>query len=95
MWIWAGLETHTIDDGTTRRFTDQAELPTWADTEHEWPDRGMELAASTISWALTDDPFVHPFFADRCDDLGSLFTTLTGKPAPTRAQCPEVTSHPA
>ena len=55
----------------------------------------MELAAATISWALTDDPFVHPYFADRCNELGSLFTTLTGKPAPTTAQCPEVSSHPA
>ena len=95
VWIWAGLDSRAIDDDTTRRFTKEAGLPTWADTDHDWRDRGMELAAATISWALTDDPFVHPFFADRCDDLGSLFTTLTGKPAPTTAQCPEVTSHPA
>ena len=90
MWIWAGLDTHTIDDAVTRRFTKQAGLPTWADTDHKWQDRGMELAASTISWALTDDPFVHPYFADRCTELGSLYTTLTGKPAPTTAHCPEV-----
>ena len=45
MWIWAGLDTHTIDDDTTRRFTKQAGLPTWADTDHAWRDRGMELAA--------------------------------------------------
>ena len=89
MWVWAGLDAHNIDDDTTRRFTKQAGLPTWADTDHEWKDRGMELAASTISWALTDDPFVHPYFADRCTEMGSLFTTLTGRPAPTTAQCPD------
>ena len=40
-----GSIADTIDDDTTRRFTKQAGLPTWADTDHEWRDRGMELAA--------------------------------------------------
>lgn len=55
----------------------------------------MELAASTIAWALTDEPVVHPAFADRCSDLGNLFATLTGKPAPESARCPDYVSPPA
>jgi hypothetical protein len=88
VWIWRGIDDRTIDDAVTRRFTEQADLPTWADTDYDWQQRGMELAAATISWALTDDPFVHPKFADRCTELGGLFTILTGKPAPSTAQCP-------
>jgi hypothetical protein len=59
-----------------------------------WDDRGVELAASTIAWALTNEPMVHPRFADRftCNELGELFTTLTGKPVPESAGCPDYVS---
>ena len=43
----------------------------------------MEFAVSTISWALTDDPVVRPYFADRCNELGSLFTTRPANPTGT------------
>ena len=80
----------------TERFTEQAGLPTWADTASVWEDRGVELAASTIAWALTDEPMVNPRFADRftCRQLGDLFKTLTGKPAPKSARCPDYVSPP-
>jgi hypothetical protein len=89
VWMSARGRGGPVPPEVTQRFTDQADLPTWADNAYQWQDRGVELAASTISWALTDEPVVHPFFADRCSELGDLFTTLTGKPAPTSARCPD------
>ena len=89
VWMSARGRGGPVPPEVTERFTKQAGLPTWADTEYQWRYRGVELAASTIAWALTDEPEVHPWFADRCSELGALFTTLTGKPVPESAQCPD------
>ena len=90
VWMSAPGRGGPVPPEVTERFTEQAGQPTWADTAYVWQDRGVELAASTIAWALTDEPVVHPQFADRfrCSELGELFTTLTGKPVPESAGCP-------
>jgi hypothetical protein len=97
VWMSARGRGGPVPPEVTERFTEQAGLPTWADTAYVWQDRGVELAASTISWALTAEPVVHPRFADRfrCSQLGDLFTTLTGKPVPESARCPGYVSPPA
>jgi hypothetical protein len=97
VWMSARGRGGPVPPEVTERFTEQAGLPTWADTAYVWEDRGVELAASTISWALTEEPVVHPRFADRftCSQLADLFTTLTGKPAPESARCPGYVPSPA
>ena len=95
VWMSARGRGGPVPPEVTERFTEQAGLPTWADTAYVWQDRGVELAASTIAWALTDEPVVHPYFADRCSELGDLFTTLTRKPVPESARCPDYVSPPA
>jgi hypothetical protein len=92
VWMSARGKGGPVPEKVTQAFTEQAGLPTWADTAHAWKDRGVELAASTIAWALTDEPVVHPDFADRCSELGNLFRTLTGKPVPESARCPDYVS---
>ena len=96
VWMSARGRGGPVPPEVTERFTEQAGLPTWADTAYVWEDRGVELAASTIAWALTNEPEVHPRFADRfrCSQLGDLFTTLTGKPVPESAQCPDYVAPP-
>ena len=96
VWMSARGRGGPVPPEVTERFTEQAGLPTWADNAHVWQDRGVELAASTIAWALMDEPVVHPDFADRfrCSELGDLFTTLTGKPVPKSARCPDYVSPP-
>jgi hypothetical protein len=94
VWMSARGRGGPVPPEVTERFTEQAALPTWADSAYEWQDRGVELAAATIAWALMDEPVVHPWFADRCSELGGLFTTLTAKPVPKGARCPDYVSPP-
>lgn len=96
VWMSARGRGGPVPPEVTERFTEQAGLPTWADTADVWQDRGVELAASTIAWALMDEPVVHPRFADRftCSELEDLFTTLTGKPVPESTGCPGYASTP-
>jgi hypothetical protein len=79
----------TLQKETQQQFTDQAGLARWADKTDYWGERGVELAAETIAWALMDEPYtVNPKLGERpCDELGALFETLTGEPVPTSTEC--------
>ena len=44
-----------LTKATQHRFTEQAGLARWADTTDPWSERGVELAAATIAWALMDE----------------------------------------
>ena len=74
---------------TQLRFTEKAGLARWAATNDPWGERGVELAAETIAWALTDEPYtLDPHLKTRpCDNLAALFTTLTGEPAQQNPAC--------
>lgn len=64
---------------------------TWADRDKAWGDRGMELAAETIAWALMDEPA--PTMAglgqQTCDQRAVLFETLTGTAPDAATPCRE------
>ena len=82
-WMSDNLERSTID-----RFTAQSGLPSWASSA-QWEQRAVELAASTLSWGLMDEPSaISPRFGPRsCAELAALFRTLTGATAPAAATC--------
>lgn len=75
---------------TQQAFTAQGGQAGWADTADLWGERGVELAAETIAWALMDEPYtVNPQLGVRtCPELGTLFEILTGKALPGDVPCP-------
>lgn len=72
------------------RFVDTSGKPTWASTTKPWGDRGVELAASTLSWALMDEPqpLNSRLGVHSCDELAALYPILVGKSATTAPPCP-------
>jgi hypothetical protein len=82
-WMADNLTRETID-----AFTAESGLPSWASSD-DWGQRAVELAAATLAWGLMDaEESVSPQFGPRsCDELASLFRTLTGQPAPAAATC--------
>ena len=72
------------------RFLAVTGKPTWASSTHEWGDRGVELAAETLAWAMTDQPSrVNPKLGPHtCDELTQYYQILTGRtPEPTPPSC--------
>ncbi len=83
-----------MDQHLTPEVIDQCQtatsMPTWFDPEHAWGDRGIELAAETIAWAMMDGPVrVNPKLGPHtCDDLAQYYEILTGRPPePTPPGC--------
>lgn len=78
-----------LDQAARERFLRTSGKPTWASTRNDWGDRGVELAASTLSWALMDQPqpLNRRLGTHSCPELAELYQTLVGK-APTTSPCP-------
>jgi hypothetical protein len=73
------------------RFLTVTGKPTWASSTHTWGDRGVELAAETLAWAMTDQPSrINPKLGPHtCDELTQYYQILTGRtPEPTPPGCP-------
>jgi hypothetical protein len=85
-WIDEHLTAEVIE-----RFLRVTGKPTWASSTQTWGDRGVELAAETIAWALTDQPSrVNPKLGPHtCDEVAQYYQILTGhtpEPAPLGCQ---------
>jgi hypothetical protein len=85
-WMDEHLSSQIIE-----QFQEAASMPTWSDPEHAWGERGVELAAETIAWALTDQPSrVNPKLGPHtCDEVAQYYQILTGhtpEPAPPGCQ---------
>lgn len=80
----------TMSDDTSARFVRAAGLPTWASTKHPWGQRGTELAADTVAWALMDEPYrINADLDPRsCAELADLYQILTSIPADPVPHCP-------
>jgi hypothetical protein len=72
-------EYHTMSDETRQAYLEITGLPTWADPEVGWADRGIERAATTIAWGLLETPITNS--AAFVDELRS-FELLTGIASP-------------
>ena len=79
-----------LGQAAQERFVDLAGTPTWASTNTPWGARGVELAASTMSWALMDEakPLNSKLGAHSCDELAGLYQVLVGKALTTVPPCP-------
>ncbi len=80
-----------VDQAIIAEFLRVSGQATWADRDEPWKDRGVELAAETIAWALMDEPA--PTSASlgqrTCDQRAALFQTLTGTSPPPGTPCLE------
>ncbi len=76
-WIDEHLTAEVI-----KQFLAVTGMPTWASPTHAWGDRGVELAAETLAWAMTDQPIqVNPKVGPHsCDELAQYYEILTGRP---------------
>ncbi|MDJ0923747.1 MAG: hypothetical protein QNJ77_04220 [Acidimicrobiia bacterium] len=72
-------EYHTMDDVTRHAYVEHTGLPTWADPESDWEDRGIEAAATAIAWGLLDIPIAN---TERFTDELYEFELLTGRTSP-------------
>lgn len=72
-------EYHTMSNATRQAYLELTGLPTWADPEVDWEDRGIESAATAIAWGLLETPITNP--AAFVDEL-SRFELLTGVTSP-------------
>jgi hypothetical protein len=74
------------------RFVEAAQLPTWADVRHPWHERGVELAAASIAWALMPEPTQVPgnLTTRSCRRLSELYSLLTGRTPPGPWSCADV-----
>jgi hypothetical protein len=75
-------EYHTMSDATRQAYLELTGLPTWADPDVDWEDRGIESAATTIAWGLLENPITNP--AAFADELKG-FELLTGIASPRTA----------
>lgn len=69
-------------------FLDRIDLANWDDPDDEWPDRGVEHAASTIAWGVAGDALARYLVvpAPPCEELAARYRLLTGRePATTCA----------
>ena len=90
--------TQAMDQADRERFTRASGKPTWASTSSPWGDRGVELAASTLSWALMDQPqpLSRKLGTHSCTELAALYRSLVGKAPAAVPPCPYgTTSAPA
>jgi hypothetical protein len=80
-----------VDQAVIAEFLQVSGKPTWADRDSAWEDRGVEMAAETIAWALMDEPA--PMMAGlellTCDQRAALFQTLTGTAPGPATPCQE------
>jgi hypothetical protein len=85
-WMAQNLAAATID-----QFLEQADMRTWAGSDAAWADRGVELAAETLAWALMDEPYqVRRQLGPRtCDELAALYEILTGSRPEPMPGCPD------
>lgn len=69
-----------VDQAIIAEFLRVSGQATWADRDEAWEDRGVELAAETIAWALMDEPAptAASLWQRTCDQRAVLFETLTG-----------------
>ena len=76
-WIDEHLTAEEI-----KRFQAATAMPTWSDPEHAWGDRGVELAAETIAWAMLDQPIpINPKLGTHTGtELAQYYEILTGRP---------------
>ena len=84
-WIDEHLTAEVIE-----QFLEVTGMPTWASPTHAWGNRGVELAAETIAWAMTDQPSrVNPKVGSHtCNELARYYELLTGRPPePTPPGC--------
>jgi hypothetical protein len=67
---------------TATEFAAGVGLPTWSSTREPWGQRGVELAAETIAWALMDEPIQtnRKLGPRSCPELSDLYSSLTGQP---------------
>jgi hypothetical protein len=85
----AWMDEH-LTPGVIEQFQAATAMPTWADSQHAWGDRGVELAAETIAWATMDEPTqANPKLGPHsCDELANYYEILTGRPPePTPPGC--------
>jgi hypothetical protein len=85
----AWMDEHLTPE-VIEQFQTATSMPTWSDPEHPWGQRGVELAAETIAWAMVDQPIqVNPKLGPRtCDELARYYEILTGSPPePTPPGC--------
>lgn len=74
-----------VVDGPTREAFEQASGATsWAHGDSAWTDRGQEIAAELITWALLDPAVLFIDFGEigTCARWAHAFSLLTGQPAP-------------
>ena len=84
-WMAEHLTTEVIE-----RFQTATAMPTWSSPTHPWGERGFELAAETITWAMMDQSVrVNPKLGPRsCTELARYYEILTGSPPePTPPGC--------
>lgn len=78
--VWAH---ETLTDPLRDAFVEFVGAASWNDAGTEWGDRGTELAAELITWALLDPPVL---FADTdrlaCGRWEAAYQLLTAMPAP-------------
>jgi hypothetical protein len=74
------------------RFVEAARLPTWANVRHPWHERGVELAAATIAWALMSEPtqMSESLTPRSCARLSELYSLLTDRAPPGPWSCEDV-----
>ena len=81
--------TQNVTPETQSTFLRASGLPTWESADLPWGERGVELAAETMSGALMDEPVTPNLKLGRrytCGELATLYTALAGRP-PTNPRC--------
>ena len=82
VWMYSAL-----DESTRRAFVDRVGVSSWRDVDVFWPERGVEIAADTISWGLAGDRAVYTVEpVPECAELAARYELLTGRPPVTT--CP-------
>ena len=84
-WMADHLTAEVID-----QFLGVTGMPTWSSPTRAWGERGFELAAETIAWAMMDQSVqVNPKLGPRgCTELARYYEILTGSPPePTPSGC--------
>ena len=72
-------EHHRIDDDRRDAFTEAFGLDNWNDHDHEWGDRGIEMAANSIAYTLVQ---AEPTDNENITRFGCSYELLTGHELP-------------
>ena len=72
-------EHHRIDDHARHDFTEHFGLETWNDHDHDWEDRGIEMAANAIAYTLVQ---AEPTDNENIVRFGCSYERLTGHELP-------------